>query len=62
VEVRLQYKESGSAESAARALGSRLVDDDTIAFSAGSYEEAYEAYSIAVESWQPAWGAWIRGG
>jgi D-amino peptidase len=61
VEVRVQFKESGSAESAARALGSTLVDDDTVAFSAASMVEAYRAYSIAVEAWQPAWGAWIRG-
>jgi hypothetical protein len=23
--------------------------------------EAYAAYSVAVEAWLPAWGAWIRG-
>jgi D-amino peptidase len=61
VEVRVQFKETGSAESAARALGSTLVDDDTIAFTASDLVEAYRAYSIAVEAWQPAWGGWIRG-
>lgn len=61
VEVRIRFKESGSAESAARMLGTALVDDDTVAFTAGDMVEAYVAYHLAVESWQPAWGAWIRG-
>ncbi|CAN5760174.1 M55 family metallopeptidase [soil metagenome] len=61
VEIRLQFKETGSAESAARQLGATLVDDDTVAFEAASMVEAYAAYSLAVESWQPAWGAWIKG-
>ena len=61
VAIRLQFKETGSAESAARQLGASLVDDDTVAFEAATMVEAYAAYSIAVEAWQPAWGAWIKG-
>jgi len=61
VEIRVRFKESGSAESAARMLGAALVDDDTVAFAAPTMAEAYAAYSVAVEAWQPAWGAWIRG-
>jgi len=61
VEIRLRFKETGSAESAARMLGAGLVDDDTVAFASATLAEAYAAYSLAVEAWQPAWGAWIRG-
>lgn len=61
VEVRLRFKETGSAESAARVLHTKLVDDDTVAFTAADMVEAYEAYNVLVEAWQPAWGAWIRG-
>ena len=61
VTVRVQFKESGSAESAARALGCALVDDDIVHFEAASMAEAYAAYSTVVESWLPAWGAWQRG-
>ncbi len=61
VEIRLRFKETGSAESAARLPGARLVDDDTIALAAETMADAHVAYSIAVESWLPAWGAWIRG-
>lgn len=61
VAVRVRFKETGSAESAARMLGVRLVDDDTIAFDAATMEEAYVAYHLAVESWKPAWGGWIKG-
>jgi D-amino peptidase len=61
VAIRLQFKETGSAESAARLLGVTLVDDDTVAFEAATMVEAYGAYSTAVESWQPAWGSWIKG-
>lgn len=61
VEVRLRFKETGSAESAARVLHTELVDDDTVAFTAADMVEAYVAYNVLVETWQPAWGAWIRG-
>jgi len=61
VEVRLRFKETGSAESAARVLHTELVDDDTVAFTAADMVEAYRAYNVLVETWQPAWGAWIRG-
>lgn len=61
VRVRLQFKESGSAESAARQLGCRLDDDDTIAFEAPDMASAYTAYSTAVEGWLPAWGNWTKG-
>jgi D-amino peptidase len=61
VEIRLRFKETGSAASAARMLGAHLVDDDAVAFVAASLADAYAAYSLAVEAWQPAWGAWIRG-
>jgi D-amino peptidase len=61
VSVQVRFKESGSAESAARLAGARLVDDDTIAFTAATMAEAVAAYSMAVEAWVPAWGAWIRG-
>jgi D-amino peptidase len=60
VAIRLQFKETGSAESAARLPGATLADDDTVAFEAASMVEAYAAYSLAVESWQPAWGSWIK--
>jgi D-amino peptidase len=60
-EVRLRFKETGSAESAARVLHTDLVDDDTVAFTAADMIEAYRAYNVLVEAWQPAWGAWIRG-
>lgn len=61
VTIRLRYKDSGSAESAARLLGARQTDDDCIEFTAGTMAEAHAAYSVAVEAWQPAWGNWIRG-
>lgn len=61
VTVRVRFKESGSAESAARLAGARLVDDDAIEFTAADMAEAAAAYAMAVEAWLPAWGAWIRG-
>lgn len=61
VTVRVQFKESGSAESAARQLGCVLVDDDTVQFEAASMGAAYAAYSSAVEAWLPAWGTWTKG-
>jgi D-amino peptidase len=61
IRVRVQFKESGSAESAARQLGCALVDDDTVQFDAPSMEEAYAAYSTVVEGWLPAWGTWTKG-
>ncbi len=61
VRVRLQFKETGSAESAARAAGVSLVADDTVEFESTTMEAAYTAYSTLVELWQPAWGGWIRG-
>jgi D-amino peptidase len=59
VRIRLQFKESGSAESAARLPGVELVDDDTVEFTCPTAEEAYAAYTAAVELWYPAWGEWI---
>jgi len=61
VEVRVQYKETGSAESAARVPGAQLVTPDTVVLSCGNMQEAYEQYSAMVELWHPAWGGWIRG-
>lgn len=61
VDVRLRFKDSGSADSAARVLNTDRVDDDTVAFRAADMVEAYVAYNALVEAWQPAWGAWIRG-
>lgn len=59
--VRIRYKESGSAESAARMLDVTLLDDDTVEFTARSMAEAYAAYSVVVETYLPAWGSWIKG-
>ena len=61
VVTRLQFKESGSAESAARASGVTLVDDDTVEYKSEDMETAYAAYNTLVELWQPAWGGWIGG-
>lgn len=61
VEVKIQYKESGSAESAARLPGARLADDDTVVMTCPDMADAYAAYTVAVEAWQPAWGAWVTG-
>jgi D-amino peptidase len=60
VTIKLQFKESGSAESAARALGASLLNDDTVIFHAPDMPVAYAAYSSLVELWQEAWGAWQR--
>lgn len=59
VRMRLRFKETGSAESAARMAGATLADDDTIIFEASTFEQAYVAYHLAVEAWKPAWGDWI---
>lgn len=61
VRLRLQFKETGSAESAARAAGVRLVAADTVEATYADMEEAYAGYSTLVELWQGAWGGWIRG-
>lgn len=61
VRVRLQFKETGSAESAARALGAALTADDTVEATCADMEEAYAAVTTLVELWQGAWGGWIRG-
>ncbi len=60
VTVRLRFKESGSAENATRQLGVSLVDDDCVEFKAATMAEAYAAYTAVVDSYLPAWGAWIR--
>lgn len=60
VTIKLQFKESGSAESAARALGASLLNDDTVTFHAPDMPVAYAAYHTLVELWQEAWGAWQR--
>lgn len=59
VHMRLQFKETGSAESAARLPQVRLIEDDTIEFTCANMDDAYGLYSAAVELWIPAWGAWI---
>lgn len=61
VRIRLQFKETGSAESAARAFGASLLNDDTVTLECTDMEEAYAAYSTLIDLWQPAWGAWERG-
>ncbi len=61
VNIRLQFKETGSAESAARALGANLLNDDTVTLESVDMQEAYAAYSTLIDLWQPAWGAWERG-
>jgi D-amino peptidase len=61
VTIRLQFKESGSAESAARVPGAKLVSDDTVMLECPNMEAAYAAYSSLVELWQEAWGVWQRG-
>lgn len=61
IHIRLQFKESGSAEAAARQLGARLVASDTIGFEAPSMDAAYAAYSAAVDGWLAAWGNWTKG-
>ena len=61
VSIRLQFKETGSAESAARALGASLLSDDTVALECTDMQEAYAAYAALIDLWQPAWGAWERG-
>jgi D-aminopeptidase len=61
VTIRLQFKESGSAESAARVPGAKLLSDDTVMLECPNMEQAYAAYSSLVELWQEAWGAWQRG-
>lgn len=61
VTIRLQFKESGSAESAARVPGAKLLNDDMVVLECADMEQAYAAYSSLVELWQEAWGAWQRG-
>lgn len=61
VSIRLQFKETGSAESAARALGARLLSDDTVTLECADMPAAYAAYATLIDLWQPAWGAWERG-
>jgi D-amino peptidase len=61
VRIRLQFKESGSAEAAARQLGAQLLESDTIGFEAPSMDAAYAAYSVAVDGWLAAWGNWTKG-
>jgi D-amino peptidase len=61
IKLHLSFKETGSAESAARVQGARRVDSHTIEFVAKDMETIYENCSAMVELWQPAWGAWIRG-
>lgn len=58
---RVQFKETGSAESAAVAPGAQLVADDTIELAVPDMAAAYSAYHALVALWQPAWGAWIHG-
>lgn len=61
IEVKIQYKESGSAESATRIAGIQLFDDDTVVFIAEDMRAAYAMYSAAVEASLPAWGDWQKG-
>jgi D-amino peptidase len=61
VVIRLQFKETGSAESASFVPGATFVADDTVELSCATMEDAYAGYSSMVSLWQPAWGGWIRG-
>ncbi len=61
VSIRVQFKETGSAEAAAAIPGAVLVADDTVELSCDSVEQAYAGYSSMVALWEPAWGGWIRG-
>jgi D-amino peptidase len=59
--LRVQFKETGSAESAATVPGATLIADDTVELVCQDMVALYEAYRTLVALWQPAWGGWIRG-
>lgn len=61
IALRVQFKETGSAESASSLPGSVLTSDDTVEIRCPDMEEAYAAYRSMVALWQPTWGGWIRG-
>lgn len=58
--LRVQFKETGSAESAATVPGATLVADDTVALVCQDMLALHEAYRTFVALWQPAWGGWLR--
>lgn len=60
ITVQATFKETGSAESAARLSGARRVDGATVEFTAKDMVDAYKVYSAMVELWLPAWGEWLR--
>lgn len=60
IKLRVTFKETGSAESAARVPGAKRLDAMTVELTAQDMAEAYKTYSAIVELWQPAWGTWIR--
>jgi D-amino peptidase len=61
VEVTLQFKDTGGAESARRVPGVEMLKPDTIRMRYESMPEAYQAYNAMVGLWPVVWGNWIKG-
>jgi D-amino peptidase len=62
VTARVQWKDTGSAQRAARVPGVRVVTDDTVEFTGDTMGAVFEAYQTMVGLYTPAWGSWIKGG
>lgn len=60
VELRVQFKDTGGAESALRVPGVEAVDDDTVVVCCPDVPAAYQLYSALIGLWPVVWGQWER--
>jgi D-amino peptidase len=61
VEVTLQFKDTGGAESARRVPGVEMIKADTVRIRCETMPAAYQAYNAMIGLWPVVWGAWIKG-
>lgn len=61
VEVTVQFKDTGGAESARRMPGVEPVGDDTVRVRCPDMPAAYRTYATLTALWPAAWGNWVRG-
>jgi len=61
VDVELQFKDTGGAESARRVPGVRMIQPDTVVLQCPTMSEAYQTYYALIGLWPVVWGGWMKG-
>ncbi|MEX2355783.1 MAG: M55 family metallopeptidase [Thermaerobacterales bacterium] len=60
VKMRLQFKDTGGVDAAARLPEVEVIDDETVEFRSPDMAAAYMTYSALVGLWPNVWGNWAR--